>query len=1095
MIEINLYRSRIGLFNNTGGSISAKASKFNSCLKSRNIKCGIAIFSGILTLIGLVLLCSSSQDAGKYSLGSKQAGGQPWSSSTQSKLLFQKKGKHQTNNFQAKYLHGNIKRGIKNIHVNIRSIYNKMSEVKQLVKNEKPHILGISEAELRKRSHSLDKLKVPGYVLLLPKSWESIGKARLVVYVKKTIEYEQLLDIEHEEVQSIWIKAGFKNSSKIYFSHQYREHTNSMGSSMADQRTALKLQLAQWEDALEYGNPDLPNEVHVAGDMNLDSLKGRWLEPGYSLVTLARMVVDCCNANNFTQLVDKITRVQYNSIQQTTSVSCIDHLYCNAKHRISPVKIITFGASDHDAVSYTRYSKEPMPPPRTIRKRSYKKFKSEDYLNDVSQIDFTDVYCSLEVDDAADLLTKKLAHVLDKHAPWIVYQQRKHYAPWVTPETEKLMNERDELKEKAKEMASLEGKHASPEQSLLWERFKKLRNSINNKSGQEEVKYKKTKVDSCKDDPSMVWSLAKTYMNWKSPGPPSQLEVEIDKKLTLLTKAKDLAKTMNEFFISKVENIVNGLRKLPLNLSGCKKVMGGKNIHLFLQFVSVGKVRKLLGQLKNKKSTSIDQLDNFAVKIAADYLAGPLHHVISLSIMQQKFPSCWKLTKIVPLHKKNSTLKPENYRPVAILSPLSKVLEKAIYEQIYGYFSRNNLFDPALHGYRGGRSTMTALLTMYDKWVKAASKGQISGVVLVDLSAAFDLVSPDILVQKLRIYGLKEDIISWISSYLSDRYQSVWIDHIFSDLLPNSLGVPQGSNLGPLLFLIFFNDLPSFINQSIDCYADDSTLGATGKSVADIGEILSDDCKNLSDWMASNNFKLNAGKTHLLTMGTQRRLDGLTAQLEIVMDGINLEESEDKSEILLGIKIQNNLEWSGQVEELKGKLKKSLGGLANLKYIMGSSSKKNIVEGVFNSVLCYCLPLFGECNSSDIKALQVQQNKAAQIVLSMPPRSQRDNMYDRLNWLTVNQLVVYHTLLSVHRIRQSEEPEYLASILGKTNRHVRGGIIVENHKLGLARKSFTIRGAEQWNKLTTELRVETKLSKFKQGLRKWVAENVTRFLP
>ena len=169
--------------------------------------------------------------------------------------------------------------------------------------------------------------------------------------------------------------------------------------------------------------------------------------------------------------------------------------------------------------------------------------------------------------------------------------------------------------------------------------------------------------------------------------------------------------------------------------------------------------------------------------------------------------------------------------------------------------------------------------------------------------------------------------------------------------------------------------------------------------------------------------------------------------------------------------------------------------MANLKCIMRSSSKKNIVEGVFNSVLCYCLPLFGECNSSDLKALQVQQNKAAQIVLSLPPRSHRDNMYDRLNWLTVNQLVVYHTLLSVHRIRQSEEPEYLASILGKTSRQVRGGIIVDNHKLGLARKSFTIRGAEQWNKLTTDLRVETKLSKFKQGLRKWVAGNVTRFLP
>ena len=220
-------------------------------------------------------------------------------------------------------MHGNIRRGIKNIHVNIRSIYNKINEVKQLVKKEKPHILGISEAELRKKNHSLDKLKVPGYDLLLPKSWENVGKARLVVYVKKTIEYEHLVDIEHEDVQSIWIKAGFKNSSKIFFSHQYREHTNSMGSSMADQRTALRLQLSQWEDALEYGNPDLPNEVHIAVDMKLDSLKGRWLEPGYPLVTLARMVVDCCNANNFTQMVNKITYVQYNSIQKKTSLETI----------------------------------------------------------------------------------------------------------------------------------------------------------------------------------------------------------------------------------------------------------------------------------------------------------------------------------------------------------------------------------------------------------------------------------------------------------------------------------------------------------------------------------------------------------------------------------------------------------------------------------------------------------------------------------------------------------------------------------------------------------------------------------------------------
>ena len=157
---------------------------------------------------------------------------------------------------------------------------------------------------------------------------------------------------------------------------------------------------------------------------------------------------------------------------------------------------------------------------------------------------------------------------------------------------------------------------------------------------------------------------------------------------------------------------------------------------------------------------------------------------------------------MIPLQKnlKLSALDRKNYRPVALLSPLSKILEKIIYEQLYDYFTVNEILHPSLHGYRKFRSTQTALLELYDKWVHAAHNGNISGAVLLDLSTAFDLVSHKILIEKLKVYGLQSDFLDWIKSYMSDRYQSVWIDHVYSQCLPCEVGVPQGSNLGPLFF-------------------------------------------------------------------------------------------------------------------------------------------------------------------------------------------------------------------------------------------------------------------------------------------------------
>ena len=198
-----------------------------------------------------------------------------------------------------------------------------------------------------------------------------------------------------------------------------------------------------------------------------------------------------------------------------------------------------------------------------------------------------------------------------------------------------------------------------------------------------------------------------------------------------------------------------------------------------------------------------------------------------------------------------------------------------------------------------------------------------------------------------------------------------------------------------------------------------------------------------------------------------------------------------RCEKLLGVQIEYDLKWHRTIAALRLKLKSRLAGLMKLRYVVPYNSIKIITQGIFNSIMVYCLPLYGGCDRADLESLQVLQNKAAQIVTKSPPRSERKSMYDKLHWLSVNQLVVYHTLLQIFKIRKSQQPEYLFEILGKDNRN--GHIMITNTELSLAKKSFTFRGPELWNKLPKDIRNSQKIGNFKKACRNWVKENIPRF--
>ena len=210
------------------------------------------------------------------------------------------------------------------------------------------------------------------------------------------------------------------------------------------------------------------------------------------------------------------------------------------------------------------------------------------------------------------------------------------------------------------------------------------------------------------------------------------------------------------------------------------------------------------------------------------------------------------------------------------------------------------------------------------------------------------------------------------------------------------------------------------------------------------------------------------------------------------MDGCLLQESLEKVETLLGCQIEPSLKWHKQVEELLSKLRSRLTALQNLRNIIPYHLRKRITEGIFTSVLAYCLPVFGGCDKFEMEALQVMQNRAARLVTHSEMRTSRQVIFSQVGWLTVNQLVFYHSALSTYRIRHSQEPEYLNTIMSKDNRADR--IIVPNSNLTLAKNSFCYRASSQWNSLPENIRKNRRIGQFKSQLKNWIIKNVPQFV-
>ena len=409
----------------------------------------------------------------------------------------------------------------------------------------------------------------------------------------------------------------------------------------------------------------------------------------------------------------------------------------------------------------------------------FKKFQDKEFKQAVQGLQWWDLYSCEDPSRAAEILTSKLSSILDSMAPVRTIQVRTKYAPWLSDATKEPLKYRNSAQKLASETKDPDD----------YRNFKSLRNQATAKMRQEKATWEKLKLNSTKNDSSRLWKNIKSWLDWNNSGPPTRLFHDG----RLISSPAGIAGTMNSFFLGKIAGLrANIPNSVADPLSKLREAMSDRQCSFSMGSVHPDEVLKIIRNLKNSKSTGTDDIDTYVVKLVADEIVAPLTHIINISIQRSIFPSMWKHAKVVPLLKKGDPLIPKNYRPVALLPIFSKILERVVFNQLVRYLDSNSLIHPNHHGSRAGHSTATALIQMYDSWAEEVDRGNMVGVMMVDLSAAFDMVDYNLLLQKLEVFGLDSGAVAWMRSYLEGRQQSVLVDGSLSPPLSIECGVPPG---------------------------------------------------------------------------------------------------------------------------------------------------------------------------------------------------------------------------------------------------------------------------------------------------------------
>ena len=501
-----------------------------------------------------------------------------------------------------------------------------------------------------------------------------------------------------------------------------------------------------------------------------------------SRYALSSKIKDLCSSLSLKQLIEEPTRVTPHSS------TLLDLIMTNSVN-ISKAGVIDPGVSDHSLVYVIRKFKRPKGEPKIIRVRSFKNFVDDDFLRDLRNSDWSYFLNFTDLDQSCDIFNSIVKTVADKHAPFVTHKIKGKIEAWVTNDLLQAIKERNYFKKKANQTKSI----------IDWNNFTQKRNQVNNMKNTLKQDYFNTLLTDNAKRPKQLWKTLKTLV------PNGKNTTTSVKRLVTedgidVTCPKGIADHFNNFFVNVGVTLAS---KFSTDTSKVNPPVSEKLFNF--SKTNTKCVQDHIKDLKNGKATGLDGIGSRILKAGAPVLSIYLSKIFNCSLATGYVPKCWKIKRVSPVHKGDVKTDPSNFRPISILPIPMKIFEKIVHDQVSTFIKENTFLNDRQSGFRKLFSTTTAVLDVSENILEQLDKNNFVGAVLIDLKKAFDTVDHKILLKKLWCYGFQNQSFDWFESYLTDRQQLTLVNNIMSDLLHEDVyGVPQGSVLGPLLFLLLY---------------------------------------------------------------------------------------------------------------------------------------------------------------------------------------------------------------------------------------------------------------------------------------------------